>query len=138
MAIASAPLDYEARKRCTDELNAAGLPDPYSIPADSWSEDVTKWPNIDFRDVCTYLIETTGPFTKENLKASKSLKAYNYFCNSYVHTMYCFRSGQVFALKAKVNPSQRSGDKPHESWVAVNKSGSILSECSLYMYGGVS
>ena len=31
--------------------------------------DVTKWPSIDFGDVYSYLIETTGPFTKEKLKA---------------------------------------------------------------------
>ena len=121
-----ASLDYEARKRYLGKLKADSLPDSYSIPAGSWSDDVTKWPSIDFGDVYSYLIETTGPFTKEKLKAYKSLEAYNYFCNSYMHTVYHYESGRVFILKAKVNPSHKSADKPHESWVVVCKeNGSI-------------
>ena len=73
-----APLDHEARKRYLGKLKADSLPDPYSIPVGSWSDDVTKWPSIDFGDVYSYLIETTGPYTKEKLKAYKSLEAYNY------------------------------------------------------------
>ena len=86
----------------------------------------------------SYLIETTGPFTKEKLKAYKSLEEYNYFCNSYVHTVYHYESGRVFILKAKVTPSQNSADKPHESWVVVCKeTGSIRTAHCTCMAGCV-
>ncbi len=124
--LTSLDYDSEARKRYLEKLKTDGLPDPYSIPGGSWSDDVTKWPSVDFGDVYAYLIETTGPFTKDKLKAYKSLEAYNFFCNSYVHTVYYYENGPVCILKAKVNPSQKSPDKPNESWVVVCKeSGSI-------------
>ena len=90
-----ASLDYESRKHHLEKLNkdgsAVSMPDPYSIPEQLWNQDVTKWPSIEFGDVYTYLIETRGPFTKDKLKAYKSLEAYNYFYNGYVRTvsMYC-------------------------------------------------
>ena len=120
-----ASLDYEARRHYVEKLkqgSAVSMPDPYSIPDGSWIEDVTKWPSIEFSDVYTYLIETRGPFTKDKLKAYKSLEAYNYFHNGYVRTvsMYCCE-GDIAILKAKVNPSQKSPDQNHEAWAAVCK-----------------
>ena len=119
-----ASLDYEARKHYLEKLSkdgsAVSMPDPYSIPEELWNEDVTKWPSVEFGDVYTYLIETRGPFTKDKLKAYKSLEAYNYFYNGYVRTvsMYCCE-GDIAILKAKVNPSQKAPDKNHKAWAAV-------------------
>ena len=61
------------------------MPDPYTISSELWEDDVKKWPSIEFGDVYTYLIETRGSFTKDKLKAYKSLEAYNYFYNGYVY-----------------------------------------------------
>ena len=51
----------------------------YAIPDELWLDDPSKWPEIQFGDIYTYLIDTPGIFTKENLRAYKSLEAYNYF-----------------------------------------------------------
>ena len=93
------------------------LPDPYGIAGDSWLDDVTKWPSLEFGDVYSYLIDTNGPFTKEKLKAYKSIKAYNYFHNGYVHTVYYYgsSSSQFGILKADVNPSQKTADHPNHA-----------------------
>ena len=74
-------LDYEARKRYFQKLQTESemLPDPYSLVNEQWIDDVRRWPNLEFGDLYTYLIETKGPFTKESLKAYKSLEAFNYF-----------------------------------------------------------
>ena len=72
-------MDYEAQKRYTSKLttdDGVCLPDPYSISDDLWQNDVKKWPNLEFGDLFMYLIESEGTFTKEKLKAYKSLEAY--------------------------------------------------------------
>ena len=61
------------------------LLDPYELSS-GWFDDPSVWPDSQFGGIYCYLIETPGLFTKENLKAYKSLEAYNYvllqlFCN---------------------------------------------------------
>ncbi len=121
----SKSLDYPSQRRYANKLQIDGekLPDPYEILDTLWQDDVTKWPNMEFGDLYTYLIDTKGPYTKESLKAYKSLQAYNYFYNGYVRTVYIFEpSNSNFSiLKAKINPSQKAPDQNHEAWVIVAK-----------------
>ena len=125
-------LDYEARKRYITKLNidSESLSDPYNVSQDEWIDDTRKWPSLEFGDIYTYLIETKGPYTKESLKAFKSLEAYNYYHSGYVRTVYIHEtnsSSKYVTLKAKVNPSQKSQDKPHEAWVILHKeTGSVM------------
>ena len=58
------------------------LPDPYIL--EEWSSDILKLPDIGSRDIDTYLIDTPSPFTKEAMKAYKSLDAYNFFVSGHV------------------------------------------------------
>ena len=106
------------------------LPDPFGIDEGLWSEDVKRWPTMEFGDLYSYLVNTEGTYTKESLKAYKSLEAYNYFFNGYVRTVYyydvgstsdCERSTQFCILKALVNPSQQAMQKPNEAWVIINR-----------------
>ena len=53
--------------------------DPYQVPENEWIDDVALWPPVEFGCIYSYLIERTGEFTKEKLKAYKSLEAYNYY-----------------------------------------------------------
>ena len=115
-------LDYSAQKRYLTKLKVDGhdLKDPYDIPDDLWLDDPSKWPDIQFGDIYTYLIDTPGIFTKESLRAYKSLEAYNYFYNGYVHTVYYYNACQkICMLKALVNPSQKSAEKAHLPWVMI-------------------
>ncbi len=86
-------LDCKAQKRYTSKLmldgDDVGLPDPYNISSDLWLNDVTEWPNLEFGDLFMYLIDTDGIYTKEKLKAYKSLDAYNYYFNGYVQNPNC-------------------------------------------------
>ena len=81
-------LPWEARKRYTEKLNIGGvtLPDPYGIDQGLWTEDMARWPTLEFGDLYSYLVNTKGLFTQETLKAYRSLEAYNYFFNGYVRT----------------------------------------------------
>ena len=127
-------LSYIAQKRYLTKLNIDGciIEDPYSIEESLWSEDMTKWPDLQFGDIYTYLINTKGCYTKESLKAYKSLEAYNYFYNGYVRTVYFHSSGKFGIHKAKVNPSQKAADSYHEPWVilCLETSSVITAHCT--------
>ena len=62
--------------------------DPYQIPPEEWVDDPKKWPPVEFGQIYAYLIESPGLFTKEKLKAYKSLEAYNYYIRYAVHTKW--------------------------------------------------
>lgn len=64
------------------------LPDPYSISEDKWMDDVGLWPPVEFGEIYTYLIDTPGLFTREKLKAYKSLDAYNYYIRQVYMIIY--------------------------------------------------
>ena len=82
----------------------------------AWVDDVTKWPDLRFGDLHTYLIDMRGQYTIESLKAYKSLEAYKYFDNVYVRTVL-FRHGRHACLKAIVNPAPDTG---HEAWILID------------------
>ena len=63
------------------------LPDPYSL-SDGWSDNISMLPEVSWRDVSEYLIDSPSSFTKEAMKAYKSLEAYDYFMCG--HVQYCF------------------------------------------------
>ena len=125
-------LNHEAQSRYVSKLkynrNTMQLPDPYSIK-NGWTDDPTSWPDVTFGDIYSYLIEVPGAYSKESLKAYKSLEAYDFFVAGHVKPVayhpiseespYCF-------LKARIIPSQRVRNKPHDAWVCcVKTTGSI-------------
>ena len=59
--------------------NGNGTEDPYKVPDGFWIDDVCQWPPVEFGDIYLYLINSPGQFTREKIKAYKSLDAYNYY-----------------------------------------------------------
>lgn len=84
-------------------------------------DDVSKWPDFQLGDLYTHLIDIRGQYTKESLKASKFLEAYNCFYNGYVRTVFYFRHGRHACLKAIVNPNQKTPETGHEAWVLIDQ-----------------
>ena len=68
--------------------DGASLTDMYEIFQEKWSDSVSSWPTVEFGDIYCYLIETPSQFTREKLKAYKSLDAFNYHIR-YVYTKVC-------------------------------------------------
>ena len=42
-------------------------------------DDIALWPPVEFGQIYTYLIDMSGQFTREKMKAYKSLVAFNYY-----------------------------------------------------------
>lgn len=90
-------------KKLTLENNER-LPDPYEI--ETWVEDINKFPIITWRDVTEYLIDSPSIYTKETMKAYKSLEAYDYFVCGHVQDCFFHDIGngnQFCFIKAKVS-----------------------------------
>ena len=67
-----------ARKRYDEKLDMIGvLCDPYAKtnPA-PWLTESTTWPEVEYPDVYNYLVSTPSPYTKQEMKAYKSLEGY--------------------------------------------------------------
>ena len=104
------------------------LPDPYAI-SEGWSNDVSRLPDVAYPDIYNYLIETPSDFTKDKLKAYKSLEAYNFFISGHVHDVYiCNLKNNFYCLKSQVLPSQRQGERAtlYEVWVVLHHKGWLL------------
>lgn len=65
--------------------NGIRLPDPCTIV--EWIEDVSRWPNIQWPDIYTYLVEKPSVYTREKLRAYKSLYAYEYVVCGHVQNV---------------------------------------------------
>ena len=61
----------------TCQLSATA--DPYQFTSTEWIDDILLWPPVDFPSLYTYFIDAPGGYTREKLKAYKSLEAYNYY-----------------------------------------------------------
>ena len=122
-------LAADARKRYEQKLQLVGLITcPYELPQEAWVDDVTTWPPLEFPDIVLYLIATPGEFTRETLKAYKSLEAYNYFASGWVGNCYIYHVNSEFSvLKAGVRPSQRTSDSLHRPWVGVRQKDGCIS-----------
>ena len=53
--------------------------DTYEISDERWKDDVRLWPPVEFGEIYTYLVDTPGQFTREKMRAYKSLDAFNYY-----------------------------------------------------------
>ena len=130
-------LDTTAKTRYKEKLSFVQLSQcPYSLPNDVWEDNVKLWPPVEFPSIYMYLINTPGKFTLETMKAYKSMEAYNYFISGWVDTCYLYKVNRdIHIFKAKVLPSQRINESPHNPWVAVHKDGTILTAHCTCMAG---
>ena len=69
---------YEKEVELISKKKYSNSLDPYEI-SDDWIDDISLWPPVEYGDIHNYLIETPGPYTREKLRAYKSLDAYNYY-----------------------------------------------------------
>ncbi len=102
--------------------NGSRLPDPFTIT--EREHDVSKWPNIQWPDIYTYLVEKPSVYTREKLQAYKSLDAYDYIiCGHVQEVRYHDIDAGFCVLKSEILPSQRQGQKTtmYEAWVIINK-----------------
>ena len=100
-------LDCQAQKRYREKLDVACLPiDPYvskifvSVMSGSTQE---LWSHIEYPDIFNYLIYATSSYTREQLKAYKSMNGYSFFVQGWVGKVEILVQDEVVVLKASTS-----------------------------------
>ena len=103
--------------------------DPYNVSNFLFSDSMELWPQIEFPDIANYLILSTSSYTKEQLKAYKSLDAYNYFVAGWVRYIFVGKATDNmkilirkvgFFFRRNYETTERSVYKSFYNWDLVN------------------
>ena len=84
--------------------NGQLLPDPYRI-VENWKSDVKLMPDVSWGDMYNYLVNSPSEYTHDNLKAYKSLEAFNFFVCNHVQDIYyneIAKESEFCSIKTKV------------------------------------
>ena len=78
-------LNDESRTRYLKRLEFAKLKEyPYRFPADTWKDNPTLWPELEYPEIYDYLINTPGVYAKKVMESRKSFEAHNQFVSGWV------------------------------------------------------
>ena len=72
--------------RYKEKIDMCGF-DPYSLKNADFSEDPAQLPAVEYPDIVNYLVLQTSWATKQQMKAYKSLEAYNFFVSGWVNKL---------------------------------------------------
>ena len=126
-------ISFTDSKRYHEKLvvNGKRLPDPY-YQVTEWKKDLSCLPCVTFPDIFVYCVLRTGMHGADEMKAYRSLEAFNYFESGFVQELLTHKVQEgaktVMFVKASVLPSQRVGQKaqPYVAWALCEASGTIL------------
>ena len=79
-------LEAPAKTRYLEKVKVCGC-DPYSLKPSEFKEDMALIPAIEYPDIVNYLVLQTSWLTKTQMKAYKSLEAYNLFISGWVSSI---------------------------------------------------
>ncbi|CAM4659745.1 unnamed protein product [Leuciscus chuanchicus] len=118
------------KERYFEKLEIAGLDtDPYLLPTSVFT-DLIKSPSLpDFgpHDLYHYVVNGVSPYTGADLKAFKSLDAYQFFVAGWVTGTRCYANGGGrYLIMAKVHHSQSLSETQLQPWVSLKKDGTVL------------
>ena len=72
------------RNDIKSKLHSAKERDPYTVKKSDLSYEIDDYPAVSFPDICNYLVLQTSFYTTKQMKAYKSMEAYNYFISGWV------------------------------------------------------
>jgi len=124
-------LDAVAKARYREKLAMLGpIKDPY-LPSEEQTASAqwNDWPEVQYPDMFNYLIATASPYTRQELKAYKSLEGYRQYADGWVTDLTVIRiltCSNAYLITARVKHSQKLSVIPVKAWVAVEQSGIII------------
>ncbi|KAJ8964110.1 hypothetical protein NQ317_010891 [Molorchus minor] len=109
--------------------------DPFILETSDLDYSTSGIPPITNMDIVSYLVLTHSFYTKDQMKAFKSLEAYKYFNSGFVLKVGSKVINTFYVLVGKVKHSQRFNDKPLEVWCIVAKDGAVVTAHCTCMAG---
>nr|CAI5865746.1 unnamed protein product [Callosobruchus analis] len=121
--------DYpDVAERYEKKIKIIGGLDPLFLDRSALSYSADNFPAVSNVDIISYLVFSTSYYTKQQMKAYKSLEAFKYFEAGFVSDCGVLNIGPAYALVlAKVKHSQRLGESALEVWAIFNNDGSVES-----------
>lgn len=92
----------EAATRYMDKIKKIKC-DPYTLTEEDFDYGIQSVPPITNMDIVSYLVLTHSFYTKEQMKAYKSLTAYKYFDAGFVDKVGCKNMENLVLLVGKVS-----------------------------------
>ena len=80
-------MDLKIKPRYADKLSLCDGSDLYLLTKTDFSTNFHDFPNLQFSDISTYLVLQTYFYTAKQMKAFKSLEAYNFFVCGWVNNI---------------------------------------------------
>lgn len=93
-----ATLDPVSRERYKQIVKKYIGRDPYSLKMSEYTTEVKDLPTIEAVDITNYLVLQTSYYTRQQMKAFKSLEAYNFFVSGWVHNLGTKRLRDGYSL----------------------------------------
>lgn len=81
------------KTRYKEKVELCGF-DPYSLKNSEYNDDSTHLPCIEYPDIVNYLVLQTSWATKQEMKAYKSMDAYNFFISGWVNNLFTKQVGE--------------------------------------------
>ncbi|KAJ8917000.1 hypothetical protein NQ315_012916, partial [Exocentrus adspersus] len=118
----------DVAKRYLGRIYAIGGLDPFVIQEKDISYDPKNFPPVTNMDLVSYLVLTTSYYTKQQMKAYKSLNAFiKFFQAGFVTKWGVVKINNFALILAKVKHSQHFSEPPVQVWVICTTNGSIES-----------
>ena len=95
-------LDHPRQKRYKEKPEIIGNIDPYSAPDSHFSVKIGDFPSIFYPDIVDYLVFSPSPFSLDDMKAYKSLEAYNQVIKGWVRGVKVMTTSGLKVVKGKV------------------------------------
>ena len=108
-------LSGDAKTRYLHKIRLVGGRDPYEIASKDWSNDKSRWPELDYFDIVNYLVYSLSHYTMTEMRSYKSLDSYNYFVHGWVHDVSDIVIDKLHLMTARVSYPQLLG---LELWLA--------------------
>ncbi|XDV36128.1 hypothetical protein PO909_005972 [Leuciscus waleckii] len=120
-------LDPVSRHRYKELINRYVGCDPFLMKMSEFSVELKDLPTVEAVNITNYLVLQTSYCTRQQMKAYKSLEAYNFFVSGWVHNLGTKRLQYDHRLVfTKVNHSQRSSETPLKTWIIAKEDGEVI------------
>ena len=83
-----------------------------------------EWPDVTYAEVYDYLVLTASFYTRDQIKAKKSLDGYNFFANGWLNSVTVLSVGNGnYLFLSTVKHSQSVSLPPLKVWVITKSDG---------------